>query len=457
MLQNKIVINPTSQVKYPVREFSENLKAYFPHIKLIIGEDINLLPLHSEKNDYFKDDNNPIDFSCPSCSAALKTNGEKRKLQCSYCTKEIFIPDSVWQKIHPKTIKQPFYLWYDDKKDIFNWDSNIYECISDAEGNLYLLLENDFFAREDANRVIALNPDMTVRWKNENIKLKIDSFNSAYSMAFNAVSELVVWSKQNSQMLLLSPKDGSLIRKVGKIDENDDNPNGKIIDFKKCIAMAPLADGNYFACIKRYIKGENKGNDFVRLDKDGCIMPAWPQKKPRGFFNTFLNLFSSGDAPYVEKIGSYPENCAENDIRINIGKDNSIYIVSVYKFAKLNYEGKFIYSYNNENSSLPHKLIGDEEGVVFFLNFDKKRDTTHLLSISNDGKKTQTLIQSVQNGGQLMNEDFLAISDNGNIYCCGYAGRVRIFNKKKELIFKSNSSLEEEIRYLKKIKEDEDY
>ncbi len=44
----------------------------------------------------------PVVMSCPKCAGALSVStGSERIMKCVYCGSEVYIPDAVWQRLHP--------------------------------------------------------------------------------------------------------------------------------------------------------------------------------------------------------------------------------------------------------------------------------------------------------------------------------------------------------------------
>lgn len=44
----------------------------------------------------------PVVMSCPKCAGALSvTTGSERVMKCAYCGSEVYVPDAVWNKLHP--------------------------------------------------------------------------------------------------------------------------------------------------------------------------------------------------------------------------------------------------------------------------------------------------------------------------------------------------------------------
>jgi hypothetical protein len=57
-----------------------------------------------------------IAFACTSCGAQLSVDGESRTPTCQFCSCRVFLPDPLWNALHPPPKVSPFYLWLDPGK-----------------------------------------------------------------------------------------------------------------------------------------------------------------------------------------------------------------------------------------------------------------------------------------------------------------------------------------------------
>ena len=56
----------------------------------------------------------PIALACPSCGAGLHITVENPRLTpCEFCRADVYLPDAVWQKLHPVKVVTPFYLRFE--------------------------------------------------------------------------------------------------------------------------------------------------------------------------------------------------------------------------------------------------------------------------------------------------------------------------------------------------------
>lgn len=441
------IINPQTQVAYSVRKLPEKFASACPNVKYLVGEDFTLLPNYSGSSLLDNPKKELVPFTCPNCAGTLQIDGSERKLKCQHCSTESYIPDETWQKMHPVKSRQRFYFWYDERTVKFEWDSDLHDCIADEEGTLYMSVD-PIFGSDDDLWVVALNPDLTIKWKRNNLKFKTTTGGGEAQLGITSRGEVMVWSWDRSAMLLLSCKDGSDIKKIGVKNEAEDKTVATVFDFKLVRSITATPDGKYFVHAARdRMSGENgRYCEFLVLDENANISPPWSsaESPKKGFFGSLKKAFSGmGDVPYFDKLKSQPTKCESYDIHLSCGRDGSIYMLSHYDMIKFDKNGNHIYHKKIEGGHIPHKIVGDAQGNAYFLMDEHPKDTSALIKVSPDGSSMTPVIKGVLDGGYLCDEDHLAIGGNGIIYCTGYGGRVRVFNPDGTQTYASNESLDE--------------
>ena len=64
-----------------------------------------------------KDSMKPVIFTCPNCSAVLRINTETaRILTCEHCDSDVYMPDPIWNRLHPVKKILPWTIIYKGKK-----------------------------------------------------------------------------------------------------------------------------------------------------------------------------------------------------------------------------------------------------------------------------------------------------------------------------------------------------
>ncbi len=455
------IINPQTQVAYSIRKLPEKFASACPNVHYIIGEDFTLLPNYTGQSEVLDNHHKKelVPFTCPNCAGTLQIDGSVRTLKCQFCSTESYIPDETWQKMNPTKSKERFYFWYDELTMKFEWDSDLHDCIADEEGTLYLSVD-PIFGSDDDLWIVALNPDLTIKWKRNQLKFKTHTGGGEAQLGLNTHGELMVWSWDRNTMLLLSKKDGLEVKRIGKKNEDPDKAATTVFDFTMTRHLAGNKDGNYFVYAIRDRQADGKTYcEFLVLDPEANISKPWGLDDPakKGFFGSLKKAFSGiGEAPYFEKLKNRPTRCRNYDVKISIGADGSYYLLEHHDLIKLDKNGEQIYFHTITGGYVMHKVVGDAEGNAYYLMNEDQKDTTVLIKISPDGKNFGPSIKGIMDGGKLCEENMLAIGGNGTIYCLGYGGRIRIFNPDGTLTYASKESLEEEEDLIKEKKEMED-
>ncbi len=66
-----------------------------------------------------EDSTKPIVMSCPQCAGALSVSARSdRIMECAYCNSEVYIPDAVWQRLHPVRKTEEWFVGFEGKNKI---------------------------------------------------------------------------------------------------------------------------------------------------------------------------------------------------------------------------------------------------------------------------------------------------------------------------------------------------
>lgn len=441
------IVNPKTNVPYSIRPLPFHFQSFCPQGTYLLCEDFSQLSEFQESVDAFKAsfESKIIPFTCPSCAGTLEINGSERTLKCKFCATESYVSDAVWQKLHPVKTKQRFYFCFDEKALRFEWDSEIWDIVADANGILYMSME-PIFDSDDKLWIVALNPDLTLKWKRHDLKFKTSSNNP--KLTLNSNNELIVWSSDRNTIAVLSTKDGAEIQRIGKKLDNPDEKEFTFIDFAKCKSIAADIDGNYIVMVDRNLNdsGGNHCYELMLMDKYGNLTLPWglDKKEEKSFFGKIASFFSSPEgAVYVENAKDKTYQFREDDLQLTVGMDGSYYLRAYSYFAKYDRSGKLLYLHQMDDSSYTDdKVVGDKNGNAYYIKVSNSKSA--LLKISPNGDKKEVLIHNVLDYGGFCKEDKLAISENGTIYAVGYSGCLRTFDMNGQLIYASAASLKDE-------------
>jgi DNA-directed RNA polymerase subunit RPC12/RpoP len=59
-----------------------------------------------------KDADSPVSFPCSNCGASIQTRGEERNVKCEHCGTSIYLPDDLWNYLHPAPKKQRWFVGF---------------------------------------------------------------------------------------------------------------------------------------------------------------------------------------------------------------------------------------------------------------------------------------------------------------------------------------------------------
>ena len=58
----------------------------------------------------------PIVMSCPQCAGALSVSARsERIMECAYCNSEVFVPDTIWKRLHPVRKTEAWLVCFEGK------------------------------------------------------------------------------------------------------------------------------------------------------------------------------------------------------------------------------------------------------------------------------------------------------------------------------------------------------
>lgn len=97
-----------------VYPFPTWLRTLMPTGSLLIGTE-NPEELDSEKQ-MIEEDKKPVLMNCPQCGSNISISvANERVTECDFCSSEFFIPDAIWQRIHPVRTVKEWYIRFEGK------------------------------------------------------------------------------------------------------------------------------------------------------------------------------------------------------------------------------------------------------------------------------------------------------------------------------------------------------
>ena len=112
--------------KMPLRIADEDVKEFHPKAIAVIN-DSEGIEAGIKNTD---DKKSTVVIKCMTCGAGLEITGKtKRTIKCQYCDNENYLPDNIWQKLHPHKDTEPFFVILDidenDLKDSLQYFLNV--------------------------------------------------------------------------------------------------------------------------------------------------------------------------------------------------------------------------------------------------------------------------------------------------------------------------------------------
>jgi hypothetical protein len=254
-------------------------------------------------------------------------------------------------------------------------------------------------------------------------------------------------------MLVLSCKNGSLVRKIKGSAKTKDEPY--TFSVKDCNALISDSDGTLLALIN---------STFVRFNPDGTRTSLWGEtsdKESKGFFS---KLFSGSDdkieipesdldeSPKLEKAGDEPRTLNSYEIKMFCGWDDYIYIYNinynVVNVAKYTRRGEQVWYTSFEFNEIGDKISADAKGNIFIVGTDGNK-MSKLMHLSPDIKNFDVALKDISEGGNYVyrSGDMALVSPDGIIYVVNTCEELRVYNPDFSVKYVSNSLKEDDVSY----------
>ena len=425
------VIDPDSGRATFVRSCPEEYREAFPGVVALVGEDPEIIPSQEAGGGGLREMEEaarPVAFACESCGGFLVIDSSRRAAECEYCGSKASMPDDLWQSLHPNAIVlKRWYLVVDSSQRPFSWEDEIWDLVSDSEGNLYGVFELDSV---DSGFVLAsLSPDRTPRWLRTDLdQLSFETTDGEPRLCMTPEGEqLLVFSREKPRMASISCEDGSLIRWIENPEAvvSEDTRGFEPFSAKGCIDLACFPDGTLIMLrdlheedsIRRYCR-------LLRYDLDGTPLQLWePPEQERGILESLKRWIRRkrlhGD-PWI--LGSCPEKICDSDMRLAAGPDGSLCATSREKLYRFAGTGEKAWGIDLPCSHTRGRPVVDADGSVYVL-ARTCADTTQILRVSPDGVTVDVVAENADDDDPLYGADVIALGKNGSVFALGYSGK----------------------------------
>jgi hypothetical protein len=159
------------------------------------------------------------------------------------------------------------------------------------------------------------------------------------------------------------------------------------------------------------------GYDLVRLDRNGRVVPTWPEARTDG------GRKGPAQPPPFERTGHRPVRFARRG-GIAVGRDGSVYVWAGDDLLKLDRSGRRIYVVRLPFDRTLDRLCGDEQGRAYVLG--RRDDAAFVLEVDPEGRRAVTVVANHRAGGVLDRETVLALAANGALHVAGDGGQWHV-------------------------------
>jgi hypothetical protein len=380
----------------------------------------------------------PILFHCPGCTAPLSVDGSKRMITCQYCAVEVYLPDDLWQRLHPAPTTSRWYLWMTEvdraaaRLAKFHWYS-FADAVIDAQGNLYCAGEDK---DRDCFAVWCMTRDLKVRW----VRDGLDYDDSDARLALDPQGRLLLWQKGKHSATVLAVADGSVVGKLG--GREPEGATEHHLDLDRGDQLLVDVDSTIVGLI---------GERLVRFGPDGSARATWPPRS--GIFGKkgekLHPLYGSGhqladvDGVYVEQVGNHPATF-DDYTKLCFGSDGRLYAERSEWVACFDREGNRVYRIKLPlDNRRGDRIAVDQAGQLYLLGTTPGDPRPRqLVRVSPDGKRVDVISGDRRVGGAIGDEDHMVVAPDGTVLVFGYNSRCRIIGSDGRLVFQTDKSRE---------------
>lgn len=385
---------------------------------------------------------NPVVLYCPNCKAALSVDGSKRMVACQYCSTDVYLPDELWQRLHPVAQASRWYAWLPEvdlaarRLAQFKW-SSLGDAVIDAQNNIYCCGEEDSSSWNDKFIVWCMGPDLQVRW----IRDGLDYDDSDARLALDPRGRLFVWERGKHSATVLATADGSVLGKLG--GKEPDGATEHHFDLDDCKQLCVDVDGTILALI---------GERLVRYTAEGKAAPTWPprtgvfakKEKPAPLYRAGHDLIDV-EGPNVDEVGHHP-TAIDDYTKLCVGWDGRFYMEYSEWVACFDREGNRVYRVKLPvDDDRGNRIGADAAGQLYVLTRQSGHpDVRQLVRVAPDGSRVDVIATDHRAGGVLGDEEKLAVAAGGQIVLLAYGKAVRMLGPDGRPLYVSDKSREED-------------
>jgi hypothetical protein len=420
-----VILHPETKAPTSIRRIPQEYAEEFKGVIALVGEDTSLLPGSEAGQNITEGTSGPVAFQCPGCAGNLIIDGKERTVVCSFCDTQVYLPDDLWFALHPVQKKKRWFLLFNEMVRPVEWEREVYDAAQDSEGNFYFALEADF---QKPTLLLSTKPDRLLRWKRDDLNIVPRTTRGHPKMAVTQDGRLLVTCSDRAKLFIISPEDGSTIE---VIDEPEEEPSYRYFSMKDTFDFSVFPDNTlllYRICHRKDDRGYFY--DLQRFDLEGNLLELWDRTAEKlSFFDKVRKFFSSKTIPYsITETKGYPVGARDTDIRLSIGSDGCVYMLSFVNLLKLAPSGRKLYSIKLPCNYTTGRAAVNDLGEAFVVGH-REDDRIEILRVSPDGTSTTVAVKSRTDGGPLEKDGLLTLSPGGGFNLIGYGGYWMDFNE----------------------------
>jgi hypothetical protein len=366
----------------------------------------------------------PVVIHCYGCGGKLSCDGSTRQVVCNYCQAENFLPDQLWLRLHPASVRSPWFILLDLGSAVAMLPDDCWSFCGIAYGPTGSAVVAHMDS-DDHCFIDAVDGNGLVTWRCTSIEFSSDArLYSAPGAAYVAIGD----SEDDKNFLqYLDPNTGQPMWRVqGRATSYDDAPDPAAPrGFNLCNSRGVAMDGDGTIVVLQYGDGETYPL-LTRYTGDGSCVPMWASehRRKRGWNQPEWNEL--GDGVLIPP----------DDSLMAIGNDGNLYLVDEHlrHVACFDRHGRMVRTQPLQPPPIDRvRAIGaDSAGTLYALcemDGGGKKDHAHVLRVF-PGHQPEILAgPGVPGSGPLGEYDeFMAVAPNGSSYIAHDLESVRIID-----------------------------
>ncbi len=374
-------------------------------------------------------------LQCPQCHAPLSVDGSNRMVKCQYCSVDVYLPDDLWQRLHPVKQVARWYVCLGNRPEAqvaqFVWYSMENSAV-DGNKNTYAGGEDD-----DSKRVVwSMGPDFKLRW----VRADLDMIGDLRIALDVQNRRVIAWSMNKHSGVLLAMADGSTLGTIGGIEP--DNAHVHHFDLDRCKALVGDLDGSMLALM---------GDRLLRYDVQGNGVATWPPHK--GMFGAKAEKLESLFVMYagqrqprrvedvsIEQVGNQPV-VLDDHANIAVGWDGRLYAEYNEWVAAFDRTGKRLYRLKLALDGIDDQIGADAQGALYVRgHVNGNPEQRMVMRVAPDGSRADVIATDRRRGGVVGSENMLVVAPDGTLYLFRHGMRIRVLAPDGRLLWQSDAS-----------------